>query len=107
MNLNNKSIGIEIQNSGHINKYESFSIKQIKSLLLLTKSLKSGSVLSILVDDFEPNSQYHESMWQATDRKIQKSLELKKISALEISALLTSLAILIFAPLNIEFLILK
>ena len=39
-NLNNKSIGIEIQNSGHINKYESFSIKQIKSLLLLTKSLK-------------------------------------------------------------------
>ena len=39
-NLNNKSIGIEIQNSGHINKYESFSIKQIKSLLLLTKNLK-------------------------------------------------------------------
>ena len=39
-NLNNKSIGIEIQNSGHINKYESFSIKQIKSLLLLTKALK-------------------------------------------------------------------
>ena len=39
-NLNNKSIGIEIQNSGHINKYEGFSIKQIKSLLLLTKILK-------------------------------------------------------------------
>tara|TARA_A100001015_G_scaffold123440_1_gene136796 strand:- start:60 stop:779 length:720 start_codon:yes stop_codon:yes gene_type:complete len=39
-NLNNKSIGIEIQNSGHKNKYESFSIKQIKSLLLLTKILK-------------------------------------------------------------------
>ncbi len=39
-NLNNKSIGIEIQNSGHINKYEGFSMKQIKSLLLLTKILK-------------------------------------------------------------------
>ena len=39
-NLNNKSIGIEIQNSGHINKHEGFSIKQIKSLLLLTKILK-------------------------------------------------------------------
>ena len=39
-NLNNKSIGIEIQNSGHINNYEGFSIKQIKSLLLLTKILK-------------------------------------------------------------------
>ena len=30
-NLNNKSIGIEIQNSGHTNNYEGFSIKQIKS----------------------------------------------------------------------------
>ena len=39
-NLNNKSIGIEIQNSGHTNKYEGFSMKQIKSLLLLTKILK-------------------------------------------------------------------
>ena len=39
-NLNNKSIGIEIQNSGHINKYECFSIKQINSLLSLTKILK-------------------------------------------------------------------
>ena len=39
-NLNNRSIGIEIQNSGHINKYESFSKKQIESLLLLTKTLK-------------------------------------------------------------------
>ena len=39
-NLNNRSIGIEIQNSGHINKYESFSVKQIKSLLSLTKILK-------------------------------------------------------------------
>ena len=39
-NLNNISIGIEIQNSGHINRYEKFSIKQIKSLLFLTKTLK-------------------------------------------------------------------
>ena len=38
--LNDKSIGIEIQNSGHLNKYEKFSIKQIKSLLILTKILK-------------------------------------------------------------------
>ena len=39
-NLNDKSIGIEIQNSGHSGKYESFSNKQIKSLSLLTKILK-------------------------------------------------------------------
>ena len=39
-NLNDKSIGIEIQNTGHINKYESFSMKQIKSLIFLTKFLK-------------------------------------------------------------------
>ena len=39
-NLNDKSIGIEIQNSGHSGNYEKFSIKQIKSLLFLTKVLK-------------------------------------------------------------------
>ena len=39
-NLNNKSIGIEIQNSGHSGNYEKFSIKQIKSLLFLIKLLK-------------------------------------------------------------------
>ena len=39
-NLNNRSIGIEIQNSGHVYRNESFSTKQIKSLLLLTKFLK-------------------------------------------------------------------
>ena len=32
-NLNNKSIGIEIQNSGHVYKMRDFRIKQIKSLL--------------------------------------------------------------------------
>ena len=36
-NLNNKSIGIEIQNSGHSGKYERFSTKQFKSLYFLTK----------------------------------------------------------------------
>ena len=39
-NLNNKSIGIEIQNSGHSGKYERFSAKQYKSLYFLTKILK-------------------------------------------------------------------
>ena len=39
-NLNNKSIGIEIHNSGHFNKCEKFSKKQVKSLLFLTKILK-------------------------------------------------------------------
>ena len=39
-NLNNRSIGIEIQNSGHTNKYERFSSKQIKSILSLSKILK-------------------------------------------------------------------
>ncbi len=39
-NLNDKSIGIEIQNSGHSGKYERFSIKQIKSLSYITKILK-------------------------------------------------------------------
>ena len=40
-NLNDKSIGIEIQNSGHSDKYEKFSIRQIKSLLFLSKILKN------------------------------------------------------------------
>ena len=48
-NLNNKSIGIEIQNSGHKNKYESFSIKQIKSLLLLTKALKKNTISKVRI----------------------------------------------------------
>ena len=48
---------------------------KIENLLFEGKDL-----LSILVDDFEPNSQYHESMWQATDRKIQKALELNLVS---------------------------
>ena len=39
-NLNDKSIGIEIHNSGHSGKYERFSDKQIKSLSFLTKFLK-------------------------------------------------------------------
>ena len=39
-NLNDKSIGIEIQNSGHYGKYEKYSNKQIKSLLILSKILK-------------------------------------------------------------------
>ena len=39
-NLNDKSIGIEIQNPGHSNKYLEFSKKQIKSALYLTKFLK-------------------------------------------------------------------
>ena len=33
-NLNSRSIGIEIQNSGHANKYEKFTTKQIRILLL-------------------------------------------------------------------------
>ena len=37
--LNKYSIGIEIQNSGHDNKYENFSSKQINSLKLLLKKL--------------------------------------------------------------------
>ena len=40
-NLNDKSIGIEIQNSGHSGKYEGYSNKQIKSLLVLSKILKN------------------------------------------------------------------
>ena len=39
-NLNNKSIGIEIQNPGHSHKYLEFSKKQIRSTLYLTKFLK-------------------------------------------------------------------
>ena len=39
--LNKKSIGIEIQNSGHEHKYENFSLKQINSLKkLLIKLIK-------------------------------------------------------------------
>ena len=39
-NLNDKSIGIEIQNPGHSHKYLEFSKKQIKSAIYLTKFLK-------------------------------------------------------------------
>ena len=39
-NLNDKSIGIEIQNAGHSNVYSRYSKKQIKSTLYLTKILK-------------------------------------------------------------------
>ena len=38
--LNDKSIGIEIQNSGHLNKYEKFSIKQIKKFINFNKNFK-------------------------------------------------------------------
>ena len=37
--LNNHSIGIEISNSGHDNKYENFNKKQINSILQLSKFL--------------------------------------------------------------------
>jgi len=37
--LNNKSIGIEISNSGHEFNYKQFSKKQIKSILILSKFL--------------------------------------------------------------------
>ena len=37
--LNKNSIGIEISNSGHDNKYEKFNKKQIKSVLKLSKYL--------------------------------------------------------------------
>ena len=40
MNLNDKSIGIEIHNPGHSDNYSQFSKKQIKSTLYLTKILK-------------------------------------------------------------------
>ena len=39
-NLNDKSIGIEIQNPGHSNSYPHFSKNQIRSTLYLTKILK-------------------------------------------------------------------
>ena len=39
-NLNKYSIGIELQNKGHDHGYESFSSKQIKSLINLCKILK-------------------------------------------------------------------
>ena len=39
-NLNDKSIGIEIQNEGHSNNYSQFSKKQIISTLYLTNILK-------------------------------------------------------------------
>ena len=39
-NLNENSLGIEIQNAGHSNKYPKFSTKQIRSILYLTRVLK-------------------------------------------------------------------
>ena len=40
INLNNWSIGIELVNKGHEFGYQNFSKKQIKSLIILCKSLK-------------------------------------------------------------------
>ena len=39
-NLNNISIGIELQNKGHKLGYQNFSGKQISSLIILGKKLK-------------------------------------------------------------------
>ena len=41
INLNSKSIGVEIQNSGHENDYKSFNKKQIKSLIKVCKYLQA------------------------------------------------------------------
>ena len=38
--LNFNSLGIEISNPGHDNKYDNFNIKQIKSLIYLISYLK-------------------------------------------------------------------
>ena len=40
INLNLKSIGIEISNPGHNNSYKNFTQKQVKSIIKLLKSLK-------------------------------------------------------------------
>jgi len=40
INLNNKSLGIELVNKGHQYGYQSFTLKQIKSLIQLCKILK-------------------------------------------------------------------
>ena len=42
VNLNNNSIGIELVNKGHQFGYQSFSTKQIKSLIKLCKILKKN-----------------------------------------------------------------
>ena len=40
VNLNNKSIGIELVNKGHEFGYQNYTLKQVKSLILLCKDLK-------------------------------------------------------------------
>ena len=40
--LNSNSIGIEISNPGHKNGYKKFNIKQIKSIIKLSRSLKKN-----------------------------------------------------------------
>ena len=40
INLNNKSLGIELVNKGHQYGYQSFTLRQIKSLIQLCKILK-------------------------------------------------------------------
>jgi N-acetylmuramoyl-L-alanine amidase len=42
INLNNKSLGIELVNKGHQYGYQSFTLRQIKSLIQLCKILKEN-----------------------------------------------------------------
>ena len=57
--INKYSIGIEISNPGHSNKYKDFSRKQIKSIIKLSKylikkyNIKSGNILGH--SDIAPN----------------------------------------------------
>ena len=39
-NLNNNSIGIELENKGHQHGYQNFTIKQINQLIKLLRALK-------------------------------------------------------------------
>ena len=69
--LNKNSIGIEISNPGHGNKYKNFSKKQIQSILYLSKSLiKKYKIKKLLGDEY-----YSSAKLEAFGFKAKKSLK--------------------------------
>ena len=99
--LNKYSIGIEISNSGHDNKYENFNKKQIRSVLKLTKFLiKKYKIKSKFIlghSDISPDrkkdpgetfawkrlAKYKLSQWHNLDEKKLRKKRLIKLNFVE------------------------
>ena len=102
-NLNKYSIGIEISNPGHKHGYQNFSIRQIKSLVKLSKYLikkykiKSSNILGHSDIAFERKKDPGEKfpwknlaskkigIWHKIEEKKLKKFRKKKISNIEMT----------------------